>query len=44
MNAITKQELEKVGPDLAGVAKMPPAQQEVKEISMSQCSTTRTPM
>jgi hypothetical protein len=30
MNAITKQELEKVGPDLAGVEKMPPAQQEAK--------------
>jgi hypothetical protein len=30
MNAITKQELEKAGPDLAGFAKMPPAQQEAK--------------
>jgi hypothetical protein len=30
MNAITKQELVKVGPDFAGVAKMPPAQQEAE--------------
>ena len=30
MNAITKQELEKVGPDLSGFAKMPPAQQEAE--------------
>jgi hypothetical protein len=27
MNAITKQELEKAGPDLAGLSKMPPAQE-----------------
>jgi hypothetical protein len=30
MNAITKQELKKAGPDLAGFAKMPPAQQEAE--------------
>jgi|HubBroStandDraft_4_1064222.scaffolds.fasta_scaffold00352_6 hypothetical protein len=30
MNAITKQELVKVGPDFAGFAKMPPAQQEAE--------------
>ena len=30
MNAITKQELEKAGPDLAGLSKMPPAQQEAE--------------
>jgi len=30
MNAITKQELEKAGPDLAGFAKMAPAQQEAE--------------
>jgi hypothetical protein len=30
MNAITKQELVKVGRDFAGVAKMPPAQQEAE--------------
>jgi len=28
MNAITKQELVKVGPDPAGLAKMPPPQQD----------------
>jgi len=30
MNAITKQELVKVGPDFAGLAKMPPAQREAE--------------
>ena len=30
MNAITKQELVKVGPDFAGLAKVPPAQQEAE--------------
>jgi hypothetical protein len=44
MNAITKQELEKVGPDLSGFAKMPPHNKRLREISMSRCSTTRTPM
>jgi hypothetical protein len=46
MNAITKQELEKAAPDLAGLSKMPPAQQEAEgglnELLETQNSDVRT--